>query len=345
MAGMSFLHRVYVRHMIFTIFLLLVILACRKEKQASTTQVYQPTPYQVSIPDGFPPLPEYPTNPLTVEGVQLGERLFYDTLLSAGGPMRGHACASCHVRSTAMASPAIFNGFSVMPLFNLGWNTRFYLWEGKVAGYLEDVMMFEVSQFFQVNPENINTPEYRELFAKAFGDSVITRQRIAFALAQYVKTLISANSKYDMYQRGEATLTPSEFRGMQIFFSERGDCFHCHPPPLFTDFSLHNIGLDSMPVGEDLGYYLVTGDPKDIGKFRTPTLRNLVYTAPYMHDGRYTTLEQVVNFYSDSVFAVPNLDPIMYHATGIRLNLSPQEKSDLVAFLRTLSDPSFLSPD
>ncbi len=303
--------------------------------------VLRPTPYRLEIPEGFPEMPQHPDNPLTVEGVRLGERLFHDPLLSTGGPQAGNSCATCHQQQHAYAMPG--SGTSVLPWINLGWNREFWLWAGKVQGTIEDAMMFEVNEFFQVNPDVLAADtSYVRMFREAFGTPRITRKRIAYALAQYARTLISGNSKFDRYLRGEATLTPEEQLGMSIFFSEKGDCFHCHAPPLFTDFDLHNIGLDSLPTGDDLGHFLVTGDSADIGKFRTPTLRNLAFTAPYMHDGRFQTLDEVIDFYSEGIHRVPNLDPIFFHSGGVRMNLTPAEKAALKAFLLTLTDSSFV---
>ncbi len=308
----------------------------------SVANAYNATPYLLTIPEHFPVMTIPADNPLTVEGVTLGRRLFFDSRLSEGGPMAGHACASCHIPQQSFASPGGGSMLSVLPWVNLGWNQFFWLWGGRVSGTLEQVMLFEVRDFFQVDPAVLaQDTQYRRMFRAAFGTEEITQKRIAYALAQFARTLISANSKYDRWVRGEATLTPLEQQGMNIFFSERGDCFHCHTPPLFTDFLMHNIGLDSLPQGDDLGYFLVTGDSHDIGKFRTPTLRNLVFTSPYMHDGRFATLDEVINFYSEGIHRVPQLDPIFAHG-GRTTPFTASEKAALKAFLLTLTDSSFV---
>ena len=318
----------------------LLLISCKKDKQVYT---YSPTPYQLEIPEGFPQMPTNPNNPLTKEGVELGKRLYYDVRLSEGGPQAGNSCATCHVQSRSFADNS--PGVSVLPHVNLGWGTKHWLWNGSKQGTLEDIMMFEVEDFFQVDVSRLmQDTTYQRMFYKAFGKKEITSKEVAYALAQFVRTLISGNSKYDKYKRGEIDLTPSEKRGMAIFFSERGDCFHCHVPPLFTDFDMHNIGLDSMPADpEDWGLFAVTGDSADLGKFRTPTLRNVALTGPYMHDGRFQTLDEVIDFYSEGVKNSPTLDPIMNHNGGIHLNLTPQEKEDLKAFLLTLTDEEFLN--
>ena len=328
--------------------LLLGLIACRKPPKDSppaSNNTSSPTPYTLQLPPEFPVMKIPEDNPLTKEGVALGRKLYYDVRLSQGGPMQGHACATCHVQSFSFANNAA--GVSVMPHVNLGYSNAF-LWKGNVQGTLEDVMLFEVKDFFQVDTAYLATlPEYPPMFKAAFGSETITHQPIAYALAQFVRTLISGNSKFDRYYRGEVMLSDAEMRGMMIFFSERGDCFHCHPLPLFTDYEFHNIGLDSVFTGENQGLYLITKNPADLGKFRTPTLRNVALTAPYMHDGRFATLQEVIDHYSDHVKASPTLDPIMSHNNrDINLRLTPQEKADLIAFLLTLTDSTFINnPD
>ena len=197
-------------------------------------------------------------------------------------------------------------------------------------------------------------PDYPGLFGAAFGSAEITQERTAKALAQFVRTLISANSKYDRWRRGETTLTDSEFNGYQIFLREGGDpettpggqfggdCFHCHSEAgtLFTDHLFRNNGLDSNFVA-DAGLAGVTGMPLDSGRFKTPTLRNVALSAPYMHDGRFATLEEVIDHYNTGGVASSTIDPFMKYTSG-GLTLSPQMKADLIAFLHTLTDTEFI---
>jgi cytochrome c peroxidase len=176
-----------------------------------------------------------------------------------------------------------------------------------------------------------------------FKTGVITSKEVAYALAQFIRTQSSTNARFDQYMRYEANLNASEWRGFVIFNTEKGDCFHCHSIGLFLDNSFHNIGLDSDFSGTDLGRFAVTGDPADIGKFKTPSLRNVELTAPYMHDGRMATLEEVVEHYNSRVINTETLDPILTkpnHLYG--LQLSEQDKSDLVDFLKALTDTAFL---
>ena len=187
--------------------------------------------------------------------------------------------------------------------------------------------------------------EYQLLFEEAFGATTIDSLQIGKAIAQFERTLISANSKFDQYLMGETSLTNEELEGFNIFMDEeRGDCFHCHGSqnnPLWTDNLFHNNGLDTNPI--DLGLGLFTGDPNDNGKFRSPSLRNLAFTAPYMHDGRFETLEAVINHYSEGLKNSPTIDPLMKKVTDGGVQLTPNEKSNLKAFLLSLSDFQFIN--
>ena len=183
-------------------------------------------------------------------------------------------------------------------------------------------------------------PEYPALFARAFGDAPIDRQFVVQAIAQFERTLISADSKYDRWLAGQAEFTPEEERGFILFHTEEGDCFHCHVSPLFTDNEFHNNGLDLDPPDEGLA--ALTGKRFDRGKFKTPTLRNIEYTAPYMHDGRFQTLEEVVEHYDSGFHRIVLTDPLLLVRPN--LDLIPADKRALVAFLKTLSDPQFQTP-
>lgn len=330
------------------LFLFLLLLAfiprCQKDVPDPKNEEDYPEPEakELEYPSHFPD-PDIPKgDPLTKEGVALGKKLYYDPLLSKGGPLHGSACASCHQQDRGFSLSGTFDGSPVLPHVNLAWSDRF-LWNGKVKGDLEAIMAFEVEEFFQTDLEKLRKdPNYPELFGKAFGEPGITLKKTEKALAQFIRTQVSGRSKFDRYLQGETSLTPSEANGYNIFNSEKGDCFHCHAPPLFTDHELHNIGLDSIPTGKDRGHFLVSGDSSDMGKFKTPTLRNVALRGPYMHDGRFNSLMEVVEHYNKGVQHSSTLDPIMTKpgkANG--LGLTAQEKTDLVAFLKTLSDSSF----
>ena len=187
--------------------------------------------------------------------------------------------------------------------------------------------------------------DYPLLFEQAFGATTIDSVQIGKAIAQFERTIISANSKFDQYLMGQTALTAEELEGFNIFMDEaRGDCFHCHGNqnnPLWTDNKFHNNGLDTNPL--DLGLALASGDPNDNGKFKSPSLRNLAFTAPYMHDGRFATIEEVIDHYSEGLQESPTIDPLMKKVEEGGVHLSTNEKQKLKAFLLTLSDFEFLN--
>lgn len=327
-----------------TIPLLILILfmatACQKRQEEDIRPDNQTTPFELEIPNGFP-VPEIPeSNPTTRKGVKLGRTLYYDNLLSKGGPLEGKSCSSCHQQKNGFSS----KGTTVLPHINLAWN-RAFLWKGDIVGNLEEIMRFEVEDFFQADLDHIRqTQNYPRLYQKAFGSEKITIDRTAKALAQFIRTITSSNSKLDRYLRGKASLTPSEANGLTLFNSEKGDCFHCHNLRLFTDGEFHNIGLDTTYLGLDKGRFLVTGDSTDIGKFKTPTLRNVALRPPYMHDGRFQSLIEVVEHYNSGVKRSTTLAPVLVNpGQDLQLHLTYEEKLDLVAFLKTLTDSTFIN--
>lgn len=322
---------------------------------------YTPVALDLEIPEIFsnniipPVIPS--DNPQTIEGVALGKRLFFDRILSSDQSI---SCASCHRPQNAFTddSPTssgvdgIFGERNSMPIFNLAWNyNERFAWDGKELS-LERQALEPVENPIEMHSDwdNVvdrlsNHPEYPELFQRAFNTSSITKELTTKAIAQFERTLISANSKFDRYSLGQATLTPQEINGLDVFLREdKGDCFHCHGNPnnpLWTDNDFHNNGLDITFT--DLGLGGVTGDPNDNGKFRSPSLRNLAFTAPYMHDGRFATLDEVIDFYSEGLQNSQTIDPLMKSVDEGGVQLSNQDKANLKAFLLTLSDPSFLN--
>ncbi|WGD35608.1 cytochrome c peroxidase [Olleya sp. YS] len=341
--------------------IILVVLSCSKTDETSQN-AYVPIPYQLEIPPLFeeklidPIIPI--NNPLTVEGVSLGKRLFFDNILSIDN---SKACASCHLPQNAFSDPnqlsiGVSGGLgsrNSMPLFNLAWNfDDKYFWDGHALGLEQQALepVIDPNELGNLDWSTVeqklnNHPEYPTLFNQAFGTSTITKELVSKAIAQFERIIISANSKFDKFLNGQATLTPQEQNGFDVFMDEeRGDCFHCHGNPnnpLWTDNQFHNNGLDASFT--DLGLGQVTGNPNDNGKFRSPSLRNLAYTAPYMHDGRFTTLDQVIEQYSTGLKASSTIDPLMKKVDQGGVNLSNQDKADLKAFLLTLSDPSFIN--
>ncbi len=290
-----------------------------------------PTPYTLTLPIGFPEMDIPANNSLTIEGVELGKKLYYDPILDKN---QARACATCHLQEKSFSS-----GLAVLPHLNLGWQHN-WLWKGEVQGSLEDIMAFEVQEFFETNLDNLNShPEYPALFNTAFGIDKIEYVHIEKALAQFLRTMNSGNSKFDKVQRGEATFTTEESLGLELFFTEKGDCFHCHATTFFSDNQFHNNALDANP---SLGHNEVTGDTLDIGKYKSPTLRNIEYTAPYMHDGSYASLEEVIDFYSEGLQHSSTVDPLMKQLNNGGLQLTIEEKAGLLAFLKTLSDQEFI---
>ena len=325
----------------------LLFLKCQKSE---TPEVLPPdpvdttvvlTPFEIITPTHFPQMIIPDDNQPYMERVMLGRMLYYDPILSNDG----RACASCHHQSKGFTVPGMVNGMPVLPHVNLAWSSNF-MWDGSKPGSLEDVMLFEVKEFFGTDLSKVNKDSnYIKLFRRHFGVSQITYKELSYALAQFVRTMISRDTKYDRFIRGAEDLDYDEMEGRNIFFSEKGDCFHCHVNPTMTDNLFHNIGLDSVYAKEmDKGQYNVTGSIFDLGKFKTPNLRNVALRERLMHDGRFQSLEEVIEFYNSGVRKVNSLDPIMTKPGKENgLNLSPQEKYQLVRFLQTLTDESFIT--
>jgi cytochrome c peroxidase len=326
---------------------LIIATACARERHRGTT-AHKPhlTPLQIDYPHYVPKLIVPAGNETTVEGVALGRRIYYDPLLSQGGPLNGNACASCHAQAFGFAKVGPKTP-PVMPHVNLGWTTVF-LWDGHKQGTLEQVMTFEAEEFFKADLTLFQNDEtYRQDFKAIYGDDTITYQRIGDMLAQFLRTVNSFNSPADKFLQRKGQLSESEQRGYEIFTTNVGNCSTCHTVGRFTDGQVHNIGLNAEFSGYDRGHYTVTNDEKHMGAFRTPTLRNVALRGPYMHDGRFSTLEEVVEFYNSGVKPSPALDPMITRGgEGTNLNLSEQQKTDLVNFMKALTDTSFTNnPD
>lgn len=323
-----------INHFIIITFLLQIFYSCKKDGLVEPLPQLQYV--TLETPNNFPQLILNSDNPLSVEGIELGRALYYDPILSN----TGESCSSCHLQSNSFSHPVA----NSLAHINLAWHTSF-LWNGSVEGTLEDAMRFEVEDFFSTNISNLQQhAEYPSKFKKVFGTSTISSQNIAYALAQFIRSMISSESRFDKYLKGEISLTSAEMNGLDIFLTERGDCFHCHSVGLLTDNSFHNTGLDDVFSTLNWGRYEVTGNSSDIGKYKTPTLRNIELTGPYMHDGRFSTLEEVVEFYNSGVHITEYTDPIMTKpGKEFGLQLSSQDKADLVIFLKSLTDTSFIN--
>jgi len=341
------------------LFFSFLLFSCSKKDDG--TDGYSPIPMSLQIPPIFQQKLPSPLisqdNPLTEEGVALGKKLFFDPILSADNTL---ACANCHNPRNAFSDNRQFSvgidgiaGFrNSMPLQNLAWNfNEKFFWDGRVNS-IENQALEPVTNTVEMHNTWLNAVSslqndevYPELFLEAFGTSTIDSTMVTKAIAQFERTLISGNSKFDRYLLGEGTLTESELNGFSVFMgSEKGDCFHCHGSdnnPLWTDNIFHNNGLDEVITDKGLGE--VTGDPRQFGLFKTPSLRNLAFTAPYMHDGRFETLDEVIDHYSEGLVYSETLDPLMKFVTQGGVQLSETEKNDLKAFLLSLSDPGFVN--
>ena len=338
------------------IIILIICFSCENE----SVDKYTATPSPLEIPQLFEDnilAPVIPIdNPQTIEGVALGKKLFFDTILSENNTQ---ACVDCHAPENAFTDSdrfsdgvdGVFGARNSMPLFNLAWNyDEKFFWDGNTFS-LEHQAFVPVtdpiemkSKWTEVETKLQQHPDYPNLFEEAFGTSTIDSSLVTKAIAQFERTLISANSKFDRFLIGNAELTPQEQNGFNIFMDEsKGDCFHCHGSdknPLWTDNIFHNNGLDE--TFSDLGLGAVTGDPADNGKFKSPSLRNLEFTAPYMHDGRFATLEDVINHYSEGLKNSSTIDPLMKKVGQGGVGLLDKDKADLKAFLLSLSDYNFI---
>ncbi|MCX6268052.1 MAG: cytochrome-c peroxidase [Bacteroidetes bacterium] len=355
---------------------ILLSISCRKDQVYH--QVEKPTPYAITIPRFFPTTLNIPAdNPMTVEGIELGRYLFYDGRLSGRtDPDSLMSCSTCHLQAHSFECgidhpvfsgghpfglTGIFTPHYMLPMINLVWTNHGYLWNGKVAATnlshsmnnLEDLTWMAIVAPHEMNGDTTKVAAlfqsingYPELFKKAFSSDQVTVKNIGRAIAQFVRTLISANSKFDRFMRGDVKLTAAERNGYVLFMTEQGgDCFHCHGGdgnPLFTTNLFYNNGKDSLFF--DTGdRYSITGNTIDVGAYKAPTLRNLTFTAPYMNDGRFKTIDEVLAFYNTRLVWSPSISPLMHHIGTGGIRLSPPQLADLKSFLLTLSDSSFIS--
>lgn len=296
------------------------------------------------------PAPSLPKdNILTKERIALGDRLFNDTILSIDGTV---SCAACHVSDFAFSDDRQFSrGFegrtgtrNSMPLFNLAWKNHFF-WDGR-----KDTLRAQVLDPIQDHREmaaNLDRVisrlnrrrEYREEFENTYGPGPITSKTLGLALENYLLSLVSDQSKFDEVAAGRAKLTTTEALGKKLFYTKPSmggaGCFQCHSGPLFTDSRFRNNGIKH---GKDLGRHRVTGEESDKGLFLTPSLRNIELTSPYMHDGRFETLADVLEHYNGPRHESPTVDNAI---SPEGLNLSEQEQDALIAFLKTLTDPQY----
>jgi cytochrome c peroxidase len=344
----------------FVFILTIFLVACSKDKA-----IFNPTPYALEIPSHFPNMIIPADNPLTIEGVELGRFLFYEKRLSGDNSI---SCASCHFPEHGFSDPRQFSvgilglqgNRQSMALINLGWED-FFFWDGRATTLEQQILEpvpnpIEMHQSWKQAVAKLNQDQkYRNRFFRAFGEEGIDSTRAAKAIAQFLRTLISAESKYDVMYKFEngislktseipilQSVEPEEWAGYDLFKSLDGaDCFHCHNGPLMRVKRFSNNGLDANFA--DLGRALVTKNANDNGKFKVPTLRNIALTAPYMHDGRFATLDEVIDHYSHQIQISPTIDPLIEFSGQGGVQLDAQEKFLLKKFLLTMTDMNFVN--
>ncbi|HNE27830.1 MAG TPA: cytochrome c peroxidase [Saprospiraceae bacterium] len=335
---------------------------------------YNPQTYVIPKPDSFPAIPIPADNPTTLEGVQLGRMLFYDPILSGDSTQ---SCSSCHLpagnftdnKATSKGIQGLNGRRSAMALLNVAYSTKGFFWDGRAAT-LEEQVLKPVEDPIEMHNTWVNAmeklrhhPDYPTYFRQAFGISdcsEMNKEQAGRAMAQFIRTLVSSGqSKYDLWRKGEVEFTDEELNGYIMFFDRGRDlgynlpdaqCFHCHGGETFTTNSYFNNGLDSVASLDDFidkGRGEVTGNRYHNGQFRSPGLRNITLSAPYMHDGRFQTLEEVLVQYSDNGFGVENEDPFIRQigfpvGNGQYSGLTLSQQKDIIAFLHTLTDTVFI---
>tara|TARA_B100001093_G_scaffold216733_1_gene207969 strand:+ start:519 stop:2234 length:1716 start_codon:yes stop_codon:yes gene_type:complete len=316
------------------------------------------TPFPLKISDKIP-IPPLPVDyPLSNERVELGRRLFHDAQLSRNNTI---SCASCHKsemaftenRKLSIGIDQQLSRRNSMPLVNLAWKDSFF-WDGRIDSLRKQALesieneMEMGASLTEIEQKLSNHPAYPSLFKAAYGSRTISAERIGVAIEQFLLTQISDHSRFDRALRNEIELTEIEKRGLELFFTEHdprrklygADCFHCHGGPLFSDQSYHNNGL---VLTSDQGLAEITQRKSDIGKFSTPSLRNVEITAPYMHDGRIGTLREVVEHYRSGIQRSGSLDPNLAKHAAPGIPLSDSDVEALIAFLKTLTDLKYLN--
>lgn len=324
------------------VFISFTLQSCKKE-----TQEVQQTSFQGFVaPDNFPPpVYQFTNNQVTEAGFILGRQLFYDPLLSIDSTI---SCGSCHAQVHGFAdhgvrfSTGIFGrqgGRNSPAMANLAWNPSF-MWDGGI-NHIEIMPLAPITDANEMGETLANvvtklseTEHYPKLFKNAFGNEKVESRGLFLALAQFMGSMVSSNSKYDKYIRNETQFTDSETKGLALF---RQHCESCHQEPLFTDYSFRNNGIGVTE--NDSGRYRITRADNDRGKFRVPSLRNVDLTYPYMHDGSIYSLEDVLDNYSSGFAPSATLDPSLKNG----IPLSSEEKQQIIAFLKTLTDFTFIA--
>lgn len=323
--------------------LLLAAMACTKEAIDSFKGWVTPS--------HFPP-PAYPLaqNKITSAGFDLGKMLFFDSTLSVDNFM---SCGSCHDQASAFTHHehdlshgrnGALTKRNTPPIMNLAWSTSF-MWDGGIRHLDRQPIMpltnpIEMGTTIPSVLSKLNASSmYRSMFAEAFGSPVATEEKMLQALSQFMLMCVSAEAKYDSVKRGQARFTDDETAGYEIF---KQQCNSCHTEPLFTDQSFRNNGVAPNYL-MDSGRFVVTKNPADLYKFKVPSLRNLSYTLPYMHDGRIHTLGGIFEHYANGVTDLPTLDPLLRQGNRRGIALNSEERRKLTAFLKTLDDKNFVT--
>ncbi|WP_298734105.1 cytochrome c peroxidase [uncultured Chitinophaga sp.] len=338
-----------------TLFCLVLILAgseaCgRKDSVAPGNEDGPPEPYTLDLPPGIPaPNYDFSQNPLTKQGIALGRHLFYDPKLSRDSTI---SCGFCHQQFAAFGhfDHALAHGIegrigirSVPTLFNLIWQKEF-MWDGGVNN-LEIQPLTPITDANEMGEDLGHLVQrlqgdarYRKMFKAAFGSEEVNSQRLFRALTQFMATMVSFESKYDSVIRKApgVAFTAEEQAGYTIFQQK---CASCHKEPFFTDFTYRNNGLPYLPALNDVGRMKITGSTGDYLKFKVPSLRNVLKSPPYMHDGRYFDIYQVFALYDHGIAQSSTLDPLVKNG----IPLPEQEQRALYMFLNTLTDPSFIN--
>jgi cytochrome c peroxidase len=302
-------------------------------------------------PSNFPaPSYNFADNAVTQAGFELGRKLFYEPMLSRDNTI---SCGSCHLQASGFTQHGhtVSHGIddrlgtrNSQPIMNLAWSTSF-MWDGGVFNLdLQPIVPITSHVEMDDSVQHVlvklrGSSMYREMFKKAYGSDEITTVQFLKSLSQFMVMCVSSNAKYDSVQQGQAAFSVAENQGYNIF---KQKCSSCHSEPLFTDHSFRNNGLVPSIV-DDKGRFAVTGNTSDEYKFKVPSLRNLGYTAPYMHDGRFLNLSGVMDHYSSQVQLTPNLDPVFTQTAAPGIPLSADEKEKIIAFLHTLDDRTFIT--
>ena len=337
----------------------LLISSCRKDNQVLPDDVETDnSPYDLRIPAFFPKAVDMPDNPLTEAGVELGRHLFYEPMLSATNTV---SCATCHRQEKGFSDGLVLSNTGISgkalkrhspALFNLAWADQGFFWDGgsknlESQAFAPLAHPDEMGSYFPEMLSRLSSKEkYITLFQKAFNEAP-SAAGVAKALAQFQRTIISAESRYDLYRRGKTTtsLNASEVRGMNLVQQK---CADCHSGELFTDKGFHNNGIDddfSDDSHEEiyLGRYRMTRAFIDIGAFKTPSLRNVMVSAPYMHDGRFSSIDEVLEHYRSGIKESLYTDKLLYQSNGnVGIPMTDQDVKDIKAFLSALTDEEFL---